>query len=95
MSAWRGSRCASTLELQIAQPGDNVDDPASAWPNSRRRVGAGTLELTALETEREAGGDVLVFDPGRVTDGIECSEDPVLRFRPAAYSDSVAKRTEA
>ena len=83
------------LELQIAQPGDNVDDPASAWPSSRRRVSAGTLELTALETERETGGDVLVFDPSRVTDGIECSEDPVLRFRPAAYSDSVAKRTEA
>jgi catalase len=83
------------LELQLAQPGDNVDDPASAWPSSRQRVSAGSLELTALDTERETNGDVLVFDPGRVTDGIECSEDPVLRFRPAAYSDSVAQRTEA
>jgi catalase len=82
------------LRLQIAQPGDNVDDPASAWPSSRQQVSAGTIELTALDTERETGGDVLVFDPSRVTDGIECSEDPVLRFRPAAYSDSVAKRTE-
>jgi catalase len=51
------------------------------------------LEITALETERETGGDVLVFDPGRVTDGIELSGDPVLRFRPKAYSDSVARRT--
>ena len=25
---------------------------------------------------------MLVFDPSRVTDGIECSDDPVLRFRP-------------
>jgi len=82
------------LELQIAQPGDNVDDPASSWPSRRQRVIAGTLEITGLETERETGGDVLVFDPSRVADGIECSEDPVLRFRPAAYSDSVAKRTE-
>ncbi len=82
------------LELQIAQPGDNVDDPGSTWPSRRQRIRAGTLELTGLETERETGGDVLVFDPSRVVDGIECSEDPVLRFRPAAYSDSVTKRTE-
>lgn len=82
------------LELQLAQPGDNVDDPASVWPSSRQRIHAGTIELTELETRRETGGDVLVFDPGRVTDGIECSDDPVLRFRPAAYSDSIAKRTE-
>jgi catalase len=83
------------LELQIAEPGDKVDDPASVWPKSRRRVSAGTLEITGLETERETGGDVLVFDPGRVVDGIELSDDPVLRYRPAAYSDSVARRTEA
>jgi catalase len=82
-----------TLELQIARPGDNVDDPASAWPKERERVRAGTLEITELETEREKDGDVLVFDPTRVADGIELSNDPVLNFRRAAYSDSVARRT--
>ncbi len=54
---------------------------------------AGTLELTGLDTERETGGDILVFDPTRVVDGIECSDDPVLRFRPKAYGDSVAHRS--
>jgi catalase len=82
-----------TLQLQIAAPGDNVDDPSAQWPKNRQRVTAGTLELTDLETERETGGDVLVFDPTRVVDGIELSDDPVLRFRAAAYSDSVARRT--
>ncbi|HLJ03186.1 MAG TPA: catalase family peroxidase [Solirubrobacteraceae bacterium] len=81
------------LELQIAAPGDMVDDPSAEWPADRERVDAGTLELTGLETERETDGDVLVFDPGRVTDGIELSDDPVLRYRPAAYGDSVAART--
>ena len=51
------------------------------------------FEITELETGRERDGDVLVFDPSRVTDGIECSADPVLGFRPRAYSDSVARRT--
>jgi catalase len=82
-----------TLELQVAVAGDDVNDPSSAWPADRERVIAGTLELTGLETGREQGGDVLVFDPTRVTDGIELSDDPVLRFRPGAYSESVARRT--
>jgi catalase len=82
-----------TLELQIASPGDPVDDPNAGWPGDRRRVDAGTLEVTGLDTERETGGDVLVFDPTRITDGIELTPDPVLRFRPAAYSESIARRT--
>jgi catalase len=84
-----------TLELQIAASGDNPDDPSAIWPKDRRRVNAGTLEVTGLETERETGGDVLVFDPTRVVDGIELSGDPVLKFRKAAYSDSVGRRMEA
>jgi catalase len=80
------------LEVQVAMPGDPTDDPSKAWPRNRRRVDVGTLEVTGLETEREKHGDVLVFDPTRVTDGIELSEDPVLRFRSPAYSASVARR---
>lgn len=82
-----------TLELQVAEPGDDPDDSTADWPRERRRVRAGVLELTGLETKRETGDDVLVFDPGRVTDGIELSDDPILRFRPTAYSDSIAMRT--
>ena len=82
-----------TLELQIAGPGDPTDDPSAAWPAGRERVVAGTLELTGLETDRETGGDVLVFDPTRVTDGIELSDDPVLRFRREAYAESVFRRS--
>jgi catalase len=81
-----------SLEVQIAIPGDPIDDPSAAWPQSRRTVAVGTYEVTGLETERETGGDVLVFDPTRVVDGIELSDDPVLRFRHDAYSESVARR---
>ncbi|MDQ6607216.1 MAG: catalase family peroxidase [Actinomycetota bacterium] len=81
-----------TLELQIANSGDPVDDPSAAWPKDRRRVNAGRLQVTGLDTDRERGDDVLVFDPTRVIDGIELSNDPVLRFRGPAYSESVARR---
>ncbi len=81
-----------TLKLQIARPRDAVDDPTSVWPSDRELVNAGTLELTELEKERETGGDVLVFDPTRITDGIELSDDPILQFRHLAYAESVARR---
>jgi catalase len=49
--------------------------------------------VTGLDEEREGPGDVLVFDPTRVTDGIELSDDPVLRFRTRAYSVSIEERS--
>ena len=79
----------------VAAGDDPIDDPTVAWPEDRERVEVGRLELTGPETEREQGGDILVFDPTRVTDGIELSDDQILRFRPRAYSASVTRRTGA
>jgi catalase len=84
-----------TLRLQIAADGDDPDDPTKAWPDSRETVDAGTLELTEPDTERDKGDDVLVFDPTRVVDGIELSDDPILRFRSPAYSVSIERRSGA
>lgn len=82
-----------TLELQIAEADDPVDDPATRWPEERQRVDAGTLEIT--EVDESADQNALVFDPARITDGIELSDDPVLKFRPKAYSESVSRRTSS
>ena len=84
-----------TLELQIVPAGDDVDDPTSPWRDDAETVAGGTLELTGLDTGRETGGDVLVFDPTRVTDGIELTNDPVLRFRADAYAASIERRSGA
>ena len=86
---------AFTLELQLAAEGDPVDDPVAVWPADRETVVAGTLEITALAPDRESAGSVLVFDPVHVTDGIELSDDPILRFRPRAYSVSIERRTSS
>lgn len=80
------------LRVQIAGPDDSTTDPSAPW-RSTQTVTAGTLEITGRDTERERGGDIVVFDPMRVTDGIEPSDDPVLRFRSLAYSASVKLRT--
>jgi len=84
---------AFTLVVTLAAEGDPVEDPTVAWPDGRDRVEVGRLELGGPDTERERDGDVLVFDPTRVVEGIELSEDPILRFRPRAYSVSVERRS--
>ena len=84
---------AFTLVVTLAAAGDPVEDPTVAWPDGRDRVEVGRLELAGPDTERERDGDVLVFDPTRVVEGIELSEDPILRFRPRTYSVSVERRS--
>jgi catalase len=84
-----------TLEVAIGEEGDDPDDPTEPWPDDRERVVAGTLRIDGLDETREQDGDVLVFDPTRVTAGIELSGDPILRVRPDAYAVSVERRSGA
>ena len=83
------------LEVTVAEEGDDPDDPTEPWPDGRERVTVGTLRVEALDRTRERDGDVLVFDPTRVTDGIELSADPILLVRPDAYAVSVERRSGA
>jgi catalase len=78
------------LEVQIAAAGDNPDDPSDVWPDERERVTVGTLEVTTIDDDADDG---IVFDPMRLVDGIEASNDPVLRYRPDVYTLSHARRT--
>jgi catalase len=79
-----------TLEVQVAGPKDDPHDPTSLWKTGF--FDAGTIEVTGPDPDREQSGEVVVFDPTRVVDGIELSDDPILRYRSAAYSVSVGRR---
>jgi catalase len=78
------------LEVKIAGPGDDPDDPSDEWRDDAERVIVGTLEVTAIDPDADDG---IVFDPIRVIDGIAPSNDPVLRYRPPVYTLSHARRT--
>jgi catalase len=81
------------VEVVLAAEGDPIDDPTEPWPPEREAVPIGRLGITWPAFDREREGDVLVFDPGRVCDGIEPSADPILAVRSDAYRVSVAQRT--
>lgn len=80
-----------TLQVQLAGDGDDPHDPMSVW-SSTERIDAGTLEVTTPDPEREGDGRIVVFDPTRVVDGIELSDDPILLYRPKAYGESLNRR---
>jgi catalase len=83
-----------TLHFVKAAEEDDLDDPTVAWPDDRESVELGRLELTGKDTSRETDpGDVLVFDPTRLTDGIEPTGDPIPQIRSDVYALSVLRRT--
>ena len=67
-----------------ARPDVGLEEPGGL----RRRH----LTITGVTDDPEADGGVVVFDPTRIVAGIELSDDPILLFRPGAYSESVKRR---
>jgi catalase len=80
------------LILQLAGEGDSLEDPTERWPEDREEVVAGRLEIERVVEDPERDGHIDVFDPMRLPDGIEPSNDPILHARPHAYSVSAYAR---
>jgi catalase len=82
------------LTLQLAEPGDRLDDIAAPWPLDRARVTLGEIVLTRVERD-EAAQAKLMFDPARLADGIESAGDPILAARHDSYAVSFGRRWRA
>ncbi|MFE1252028.1 catalase family peroxidase [Streptomyces sp. NPDC058735] len=80
-----------TLRVQLGQDGDPTDDPTRPWPADRPEIVAGHLRITAPVADQEHWAGQ-VYDPTRITPGIELSDDPVLAFRSQAYAVSYERR---
>ncbi|OIJ41281.1 catalase family protein [Massilia timonae] len=80
------------MVMQFAAPGDPIEDPSKAWPDTRPETKVGTLSLTRAQAQ--AGGPCfdLNFDPLILPQGIAATDDPVLHARSAVYSVSFNRR---
>jgi catalase len=88
----RGDTVAFDLLFRLAGPDDSLTDPTELWPEEREIVVGGRLEIDSVIDDPETGAHIEVFDPTRIADGIELSDDPVLHARPKAYSVSAYRR---
>ena len=84
-----------TLEFTLANEGDPLDDPTVEWEGEHEVIELGELEVLRVAEDAETPGNPIVFDPMRLTDGIEPSADPILAARPKAYSVSIERRSAA
>ena len=83
---------AFELRFQRPDADDPLDDPTALWPDEREQVAAGRLEITAAVEDPERDDHIDVFDPLRLPDGVEPSDDPILHARRNAYSVSAYRR---
>ncbi|HUH71101.1 MAG TPA: catalase family peroxidase [Mycobacterium sp.] len=82
------------LVLTIGEPGDPTNDATKPWPQSRRSIDAGTITITAVQTEEAGNARDINFDPLVLPDGITASDDPLLAARSAVYARSFTRRAE-
>jgi catalase len=82
------------LVLTIGEPGDPTNDATKPWPQSRRSVDAGTITITAVQTEESGNARDINFDPLVLPDGITASDDPLPPARSAIYARSFTRRAE-
>ena len=76
---------------QVADPGDAIDNPSVAWPESRKQVKLGTLTIKRVLPDQGAADKSLLFLPSRVPAGIAVA-DPMIAVRSAAYPISFGGR---
>lgn len=83
------------IMVQVATPGDITDNVTVRWPESRKLVEFGTLEITRAVPDNLAEQKQIIFDPIPRVDGIEPSADPLLEVRAAIYLLSGRRRRAA
>ncbi len=81
------------LLLQIAEPGDQTNDGSVVWPDDRKKVELGVITISSVVPDSVTAERALAFDPTRLVDGIELSDDPLPALRSRVYVYSVAGRT--
>ncbi|MGH2956354.1 MAG: catalase family peroxidase [Solirubrobacterales bacterium] len=81
------------LEFTLAAEGDPLDDPTAVWEGDREIIVLGELEVSEVVGDPETPQEPHVFDPMRLTDGLEPSDDKILAARPEAYAVSIERRT--
>lgn len=79
------------LQAQLPNSGDPLLDGSQTWPDDRKVINLGTLQLNAIPKD-VSSLDKQMFNPLSLPKGIAASADPVLQFRPIAYAVSFGRR---
>lgn len=73
------------LIVQLPNPGDPTNDASVVWPGDRKTIDLGTITIASIDPDSDEAEKALAFDPTRLTDGIELSDDPLPALRSDVY----------
>jgi catalase len=80
--------------LQLAAPGDKIDDPSVVWASTNKITTLGTLTVASVVPDSEATERALLFLPALLPAGIEAA-DPMIQFRNKTYPVSYERRHQS
>ncbi|KAK5167980.1 uncharacterized protein LTR77_006547 [Saxophila tyrrhenica] len=85
------------LMAQVAEEDDVTDDNTVHWPEERKQVELGTIEVEEMVGEKESKEEQqrIIFDPIPRVEGVDVSADPLLDMRAAIYLISGKERRAA
>ena len=88
----KDGKVAFNFNLELAQPGDKLDNATVPLPEGRKKVTLGTLKVSSVS--EDGGGACLniTFNPTALPKGVEPSADPMLTGRAAPYGVSLGRR---
>lgn len=87
---------AMRLMFQLARAGDNTADGSIVWPHAgpdaREEILLGELSIDILASDQGQAARELDLDPGRLIDGLQLSDDPMVPLRSALYRLAASRR---
>jgi catalase len=82
------------IKAQLAADGDSTKDPTQPWPEDRKVIDLGVLTIDKSVADSIEAQKKLLFLPGRLTAGIEPSDDPLIAARDSSYAVSFGRRNK-
>ena len=88
----KDGKVAFNFNLELAQPGDKIDNATVPLPEGRKKVNMGLLKITSVS--EDGGGPCLTinYNPMVMPKGVVASADPMLPARAAPYAVSLGRR---
>ena len=81
-----------TLNFIVGDTNDPIDDPTIPFPVNRPRITAGVLTFDRMVDDHRTECELLSYNPTRVGNGFDLSDDPLLAARGRAYAASSEQR---
>ena len=85
-------QAAFNFNLEVAQPGDKLDNATVPLPEGRRKITLGQLKITSVSADAEGPCLSINFDPNRMPKGVESAGDPMLAARTVPYAVGLGRR---